>query len=129
MYPAQVGQREVNNKKGWVKMKILMNICKNFGNERCRIEINTPTPGHHLKTEEEILMRPEKKVLDKICRNCKTFYPKECPNCTSKDIKKNIIGVELKGGETITNLSFICKNCGGEFLGLTYIITKKQIFK
>jgi len=110
-------------------MKSLMDICRNFGNERCHIEINTPTPGHHSKTEEEILMRPEKKELNKICRNCKFFYPKECPNCNSIDIKETLRGVEFEGRETITNLSFICKNCGGEFLGLTYIITKKQIFK
>ncbi|MCK4795011.1 MAG: hypothetical protein KAV87_65385 [Desulfobacteraceae bacterium] len=110
-------------------MKSLMDICRNFENEGCRIDINTPTPGHHSKTEEEIPMCPEKKELDKICRNCKFFYPKECPNCNSTDIKEHITGVEFKGKETITNLSFICENCGGEFFGLTYIITKKQIFK
>ena len=110
-------------------MKILMNICRNFGNEGCHIEINTPTPGHHSKTKEEIPICPEKKELDKMCRNCKSFYPQECPNCNNTDIKEHITGVELKGKETITNLSFICGNCGGEFLGLTYIITRKQIFK
>ena len=110
-------------------MKTLMNICRNFRNERCRIEINTPTPGHHSKTEEEIPIGPEKKELNKICRNCKIFYPKVCPNCNSTDIKKHITEIEFKGKETITNQSYICKNCGGEFLGLTYIITKKQIFK
>ena len=110
-------------------MKILMDICRNFGNEGCRIDINTPTPGHHSKTEEEISICPEIKELNKICRNCKFFYPKECPNCNNTDIKENIAGIEFKGKETITNLSFICKNCGGEFLGLTYVITKKQVFK
>jgi len=110
-------------------MKTLMNICRNFGNERCRIEINTPTPGHHSKTEEEIPIDLGKKELNKLCRNCKLFHPKECPNCNSTDIKENVTEVELEGKEIITNLSFICKNCGGEFLGLTYIISKKQIFK
>jgi len=110
-------------------MKSVMDICRNFENEGCRIDINTPTPGHHSKTEEEIPMCPEKKELDKTCRNCKLFYPKECPYCNSTDIKQHITGFEFKGKETITNLSFICKNCGEEFLGLTYIITKKQMFK
>jgi len=106
-----------------------MNICRNFGNERCYIEINTPTPGHHSKTEGELPIGPEKKELNKICRNCKIFYPKKCPNCMSTDIKEHITKVKFKGKETITNSSFICKNCGGEFLGFTYIITRKHIFK
>jgi len=110
-------------------MKSLVDICRNFENEECLIDINTPTPGHHSKTEEEILMCPEKKELDKICRNCKLFHPKECPYCISTDIKDNITGVEFKGKEIITNLSFICENCGEEFLGLTYTSTKKQVFK
>jgi len=95
-----------------------MDICRNLGNEGCHIEINTPTPGHYSKTKEEIPICPEKKELDKMCRNCIFFSPKECPNCISTDIKEDI-KVERKGKETITNLSFICKNCGGEFLGLT----------
>ena len=106
-----------------------MNICRNFGNERCHIEINTPTPGHHSKTEGEIPIGPEKKELNKICRNCKIFYPKKCPNCFSTDIKEHLTRVKFKGKETITNSSFICKNCGGEFLGFTYIVTRKHIFK
>jgi len=110
-------------------MKSLLNICKNFGNERCHIEINTPTPGHHAKTEEEIPMGPDKKELNKICRNCKNFYPKKCPNCSSVDIRKHITGFEFKEKETLANLSFICPNCGGEFLNSILIIPKKQIFK
>jgi hypothetical protein len=109
-------------------MKSLMDICRNFGNEGCHIEINTPTPGHHSKTKEEIPICPEKKELDKMCRNCIVFSPKECPNCISTDIKEEI-KIEIKEKETKTNLSYICENCGGEFLGLTHIITKKQIFK
>jgi len=104
-----------------------MDICRNFGNKECRIDINTPIPGHHSKTEEEIPICPVKKELDKTCRNCKFFYPKECPNCNSTDIKEHMIGFKLIGKEIITKLSFICKNCDREFLGLTYVITKKYI--
>ncbi len=106
-----------------------MDICRNFGNKGCPIDINTPIPGHHSKTEEEFPICPEIKELNKICRNCKLFYPKECPYCNGTDIKEHITGAEFKGKEIITNSSFICGNCGEEFLGLTYIITKKHVFK
>ena len=106
-----------------------MDICSNFGNEGCRLDINTPIPGHHSKTKEEIPIYPVKKKLDKICRNCKIFYPKECPNCISTDIKEHITGFEFKKKETLTNISFICTNCGGKFLSLNVIIPKKQISK